>query len=171
MSAPSGYSRLQIVLHWTIAALIVVQLTINSDMQQAFAQRLAGTMPVNSGAIFHATVGILVLLLATLRVGIRVLRGAPEPPRGNHPLLNLLSHATHLLLYGFLFLMPITGALAWFGGIEIAAVLHELGRFVLIPIIFLHVGGAIVEELVLGNRVVGRMLSSSPSNGKRPDHL
>lgn len=158
MSAPRGYSRLQIALHWIIAALIVVQLTINADMQRAFAQRLVGAIPDNFGATFHAAIGILVLLLAILRVSIRLVRGAPEPPKGNHPLLNVLSHATHVLLYGFLFFMPISGAIAWFGGIEIAGVLHELGRFVLIPAIFLHVGGAIVEELVLNNRVIKRMI-------------
>ena len=158
MSAPSGYSRLQITLHWLIAALIVVQLTINSDMQRAFAQRLTGVVaPNNFGATFHAAIGIMVLVLAILRVGIRLARGAPEPPKGNHPLLNLLSHATHVLLYGFLFLMPISGAIAWFGGVELAGVLHELGRLVLIPVIFLHVGGAVIEELVLNNRVIRRM--------------
>ncbi|KRA97879.1 hypothetical protein ASD83_12440 [Devosia sp. Root685] len=160
MSSPRGYSRLQIVLHWTIAALIVVQLTINADMQQAFAQRLAGTIPDNFGAIFHAAIGISILVLAVLRLGLRQVRGVPEPPKGNHPLLNLLSHLTHLLLYGFLFFMPISGAIAWFGGIETAGVLHELGRLILIPAILLHVGGAVVEELVLGNRVVRRITSA-----------
>lgn len=159
MSSPSRYSRLQIVMHWTVAALILMQLTINADMQQAFAQRLAGTMlPDNAGATFHAAIGIAVLVLAILRLGIRRFHGVPLPPKGNHPLLNLLSHATHLLLYGFLFFMPISGAIAWFGGIETAGVLHELGRFILIPAILLHIGGAVVEELVLGNRVVRRMI-------------
>lgn len=159
MSAPSGYSRLQIVLHWIVAALIVVQLTVNDDMQQAFAQRLANaTLPQNSGAFFHAAVGILVLALAIFRLAIRWIRGVPEAPQDSHPLLNLLANATHLLLYGFLFFMPVTGALAWFGGIEFAGVLHELGRLVLIPAIFLHLGGAIFEQLALGNPVLKRMI-------------
>lgn len=159
MSSPSGYSRLQIILHWTIAALILVQLTVNSDMQQAFAQRLAGAkLPESAGAAFHAAVGLAILALAILRLGIRHFRGVPLPPKATHPLLNLLGHATHFLLYGFLFFMPVSGAIAWFGGIETAGVLHELGRFVLIPAILLHAGGAIVEELVLGNRVIRRMI-------------
>lgn len=159
MSSPSGYSRLQIILHWSIAALILIQLTINSDMQQAFAQRLAGaTLPENAGATFHGIIGIAVLVLAVVRLGFRHIHGVPLAPKANHPLLNLLGHATHLLLYGFLFFMPISGALAWFGGIETAAVLHELGRFILIPAILLHIGGAILEELVLNNRVIRRMI-------------
>lgn len=165
MSHPDHYSRLQITLHWTIAVLIVLQLTVNGDMQQAFAQRLSsGDIPESSGAIFHIVVGISVLALALLRVVVRLARGTPEPPPSNTPLVNLLSHMTHLLLYGFLLFMPLTGALAWFFGIELAAVLHELGRLVLIPAILLHIAGVVVEELILDNRILARMV---PANAVR----
>jgi len=155
------YTRLQITLHWLIAALILIQLTVNTDMQQAFAQRLAtGAIPENAGAIFHATIGIAVLFLALLRLGLRFWHGVPEPEGNNSALVAFLSLATHWLLYGFMFLMPVTGAVAWFFGIELAGVVHELGRLVLIPAILLHVAGAVIEELVLNNRVVGKMLRS-----------
>jgi cytochrome b561 len=159
MHHPDHYSRLQVTLHWTIAVLIVVQLLVNADMQQAFAQRLAtGVLPPDTGAVFHAVIGLSVLVLAALRLAIRLWRGTPEAPPDNSALVNLLSHATHLLLYGFLFLMPITGALAWFFGIELAATLHELGRLVLIPAILLHIAGVLVEELLLDNRIFRRMV-------------
>jgi cytochrome b561 len=159
MHHAKGYSLLQIALHWTIAVLIVVQLTINADMQQAFAQRLAsGTLPDNLGATFHVVMGLSVLGLAVLRLVLRLVRGVPDAPAGNSALVNFLSHATHLLLYGFLLLMPVTGALAWFFGIETAGVVHELGRLVLIPAILLHVAGVVVEELVLDNRILKRMI-------------
>ena len=158
MRHPNGYSRLQVTLHWTIAALIVVQLTVNADMQEAFAERLGtGLLPADAGALFHIAVGISILTLALLRLFIRLVRGVPEAPPDNSPLVNLLSHMTHLLLYGFLFFMPVTGAFAWFFGIEWAAVLHELGRLILIPAIFLHIAGVVVEELVLDNRILRRM--------------
>jgi cytochrome b561 len=159
MPAPRSYSHLQITLHWVIAALILVQLTINTDMQKAFAQRLSGTtLPDSAGATFHAVVGIAIVVLAIVRVSIRTRRGVPAPHKDNHPIVNGLSHATHLLLYGFLFFMPITGALAWFTGLELAGVLHELGRLVLIPAILLHLGGALFEEIVLNQRVIKRMV-------------
>lgn len=159
MPAPRTYSSVQIALHWIIAALLLVQLTVNSDMQKAFAQRLSGdTLPDSAGAVFHAGVGILILVLAVLRLMIRTGRGVPAPHKDNHPIVNGLSHATHLLLYGFLFFMPVTGALAWFTGMELAGVLHELGRLVLIPAILLHLGGALFEEIVLNQRVIKRMV-------------
>jgi cytochrome b561 len=164
MRSPKGYSPLQVTLHWTIAVLIVVQLTINADMQQAFAKRLQnGTPPQDFGALFHMVAGISILGLALIRLVIRLARGAPEAPADNSRLVNLLSHLAHLLLYGFLFFMPLTGALAWFFGIELAAVLHELGRLVLIPAIFLHIAGVVVEELVLDNRILRRM--TKPQRG------
>jgi cytochrome b561 len=159
MPAPRSYSHLQIALHWVIAALILVQLTINTDMQKAFAQRLSGTtLPDSAGATFHAVVGIAIVVLAIVRVSIRTRRGVPAPHKDNHPIVNGLSHATHLLLYSFLFFMPITGALAWFTGVELAGVLHELGRLVLIPAMLLHLGGALFEEIVLNQRVIKRMV-------------
>ena len=159
MPAPRTYSRFQIALHWIIAALIVVQLTVTVDMQRAFAQRLGSSaLPDSAGAVFHAAIGIAILVLAMVRLLVRTRRGVPAPHKDNHPLINALSHATHLLLYGFLFFMPITGALAWFTGVELAGVLHELGRLILIPVILLHLGGAIFEELVLNKRVIGRMV-------------
>lgn len=162
MRHPNQYSQLQIALHWTIAVLMVLQLTINADMQQAFAQRLGtGALTADAGALFHIVVGISILALALLRLVVRLSRGAPPPPPDNSRLVSLLSHATHMLLYGFLFFMPLTGALAWFGGIEMSATLHEAGRLILIPAIFLHIAGVVVEELVLNNRILRRMVKPS----------
>jgi cytochrome b561 len=159
MRHTDSYSRLQITIHWTIAVLIVLQLTINGDIQAAFAQRLAsGDMTASAGAMVHIVVGISILALALVRLGLRLVRDVPASPPGNSSVVNFLSHATHLLLYGFLFLMPITGLAAWLLGLEWAATLHELGRLVLIPAIFLHITGVVVEELVLDNRILKRML-------------
>ena len=37
--SPKGYSLAQIVLHWTIAVLVVVQLLVNEDIQEAYKDR------------------------------------------------------------------------------------------------------------------------------------
>ncbi|WP_157959680.1 cytochrome b [Devosia submarina] len=161
MSRPQGYSRLQIVLHWTIALLIFVQLSINEPMQRAFFERLSGK-PLNEidGAQLHVIVGLTVLVLGIVRVTIRTLRGTPPPHKETPAILNWLAHATHMLLYGFIFGMPITGALAWFLGIPLAAVLHEIGRLILIPAIALHVIGALTEQFVFRNDSLQRMFKA-----------
>jgi len=162
MPQPRGYSRIQIFLHWTIAALVIFQLFVNEAMQHAFSDRIEGR-PIEewNGALLHMVVGIAVLVLAMLRVVIRVVRGTPPAHTDAHLLLRWLGHATHMLLYGFIFLMPLTGAIAWFFGVEFSAELHEIGRLILVPAIGFHVIGALAEHFVFRNDTLKRMLWST----------
>jgi cytochrome b561 len=162
MPVPKGYSLLQITLHWTIAALVVFQLFVNEGMQHAFSDRLDGDRVEEMfGALLHIVVGIAVLALAAIRLVVRTIRGAPAAHSDTPAILNWLGHATHVLLYGFIFAMPVTGAVAWFFGIEFAAELHELGRLILVPAIGFHVIGALAEHFVFRNDTLKRMLRAS----------
>lgn len=162
MAKPQGYSLIQIILHWTIAALVIFQLFVNEGMQHAFSDRLDGeAMDDLGGALLHMVVGISILVLAAVRLVIRVVRGTPEPYEDTPAILNWLGHATHVLLYGFIFFMPMTGAIAWFLGVEFSAQLHEIGRLVLIPAIGFHVIGALAEHFVFRNDTLKRMLRAT----------
>lgn len=162
MPQPRGYSRIQITLHWTIAALVIFQLFVNEAMQHAFADRLDGDqIDEFGGALLHIVIGLTVLVLAAIRLVVRALRGAPPPHDDMPAILNWLGHATHYLLYGFIFAMPLTGAIAWFFRIEVAAELHELGRLILVPAIGLHVLGALAEHFVFRNDTLMRMLRAT----------
>lgn len=159
--APKGYSVLQIVLHWTIATLVIVQLLVNDDVQDAFKQRSeSGRFDGEIGAIVHIAVGLSIFALAIFRLVIRFSRGVPEAHASNPPLVNFAGHAAHVLLYAFLFAMPITGAIAWFAGLELSATLHELGRLILIPLILLHALGALAEHFVFRTNALIRMLKA-----------
>lgn len=157
-AAPHGYSLAQIVLHWTIAALVIFQLIFNKPMQEAFDDRIDGE-PIDEmgGATIHIAVGVTVLVLAIIRLAIRLTRGAPPAHRDKHIVLIWIGYATHLALYGFIFAMPLTGALAWFFGIEPSAQIHEIGRLILIPTIGLHVVGGLAEHFVFKNDSLLRM--------------
>jgi cytochrome b561 len=162
MPQPKGYSTIQIVLHWTIAALVIFQLFVNEAMQHAFADRLdGGRIDEMGGALLHISVGVAILVLAAVRLVVRVVRGTPEPYQDTPALLNWLGHATHVLLYGFIFFMPLTGAVAWFLGIEFSAELHEIGRLILVPAIGFHVVGALAEHFVFRNDTLKRMLRAT----------
>ena len=162
MPQPKGYSRIQIVLHWTIAALVIFQLFVNEAMQHAFSDRLDGG-PIDEfgGAILHISVGVTVLVLGAIRLAIRAFRGAPAPYKDTPAILAWLGHATHFLLYGFIFAMPLTGAVAWFFGVEFSAELHEIGRLVLVPAIGFHIIGALAEHFVFRNDTLKRMLRAT----------
>lgn len=156
---PRGYSPLQVVLHWTIAALVIFQLLVNRGMQDAFDDRMDGDAVRDFGwALLHIAVGLSILVLAIVRVIVRLRRGAPPPAARRGVLLNSLAVVTHLALYGFIFAMPITGAIAWFGRSDLSAEAHELGRLLLIPLILLHVLGAFVEHFGFRNDTLIRML-------------
>jgi cytochrome b561 len=156
---PNGYTLVQIVLHWTIAALVVFQLAVNEGVQDAFKDRAESAQPPDDlGAVLHIAVGMTILALTVIRLVIRLRRGAPEMHRANPPLVNFIGHAAHVALYGFLIGMPLTGAIAWFTGLELSAELHELGRFVLIPLIAAHALGALAEHFVFKTDSLIRML-------------
>ncbi len=166
---PAGYSLLQIVLHWTIAALVLIQLLFNEPMQEAFDDRMdRDATDAMAGAIVHVVVGMAVLILAIVRLSVRVNRGTPAVPEGKPAIFNWIGYVTHLLLYGFIFAMPITGAVAWFGGVEFSAELHEIGRLILIPTIGLHVLGALAEHFVFRNDGLVRMLRPDVAARKEP---
>jgi cytochrome b561 len=156
-----GYSLLQIVLHWTIAVLVLVQLIFNEGMEEAWDAREDGDRTAaadEAGALLHIVVGASILILALIRLAIRMIRGAPPVPR-QHPMpLRFVASATHVALYGFIILQPLLGASAWFLGIEEAAEIHELGPYIIIPLVTLHAAGALAEHFVFRTDVLKRML-------------
>jgi cytochrome b561 len=162
MASPRGYSTLQIILHWLIAALVVFQLVVNEAVRVAFKDRLENdTGDLEPGALLHVGVGLTILALALLRLTIRLRRGTPPLDRDVPKVLRWLAIAVHVLLYGFIIGVPLTGAIAWFGHSEMVAGWHELGRLVLIPAILAHVAGALVEHFVFHNDSIKRMFKAT----------
>lgn len=166
MPVPQNYSNLQVALHWVIATLIVFQLVVNEPMQDAFRDRLDGQASESmAGALLHAGIGLTILALAIVRAFVRYRVGVPAAAEDVPGVFVWLGHSTHFLLYGFLFFMPISGAIAWFGGVEMSGVLHELGRLILVPAILFHVAGALVEHFVFRSESLRRMLRLGRSRG------
>jgi cytochrome b561 len=161
MTERKGYSLLQIVLHWTIAALVIFQLLVHEGIEEAWDAREDGERASSAdelGAAIHIAVGVTILALAMIRIIVRLTRGAPPIPT-QHPLpLRLIAGATHLMLYGFIIIQPLSGASAWFLGIEDAADIHELGQLVIIPLVALHAAGALAEHFVFKTDALKRML-------------
>ena len=69
-----------------------------------------------------------------------------------------MSATNHLLLYALLLVLPLSGLAAWFGGIGGAIGVHRLMESLLLPLVGLHVCGALYQALVLRSDVVARMI-------------
>jgi cytochrome b561 len=89
------------LLHWTMAVLILVMLFIGVAMVSSvsdYAQLVA----------IHRPIGILILVLVAVRLINRLL-SPPPPLPAMPPLLRFVAHASHWLLYGLMFALPLVG--------------------------------------------------------------
>lgn len=158
---PKGYTRTQIVLHWTIFVLISFQLIFGEEIGGAYRALMRGTEVTPSfWVVSHIAVGIAVLVLVIPRFIIKSVRGAPPQPENEPAKLKLAANLAHLTLYALVFLTPVSGLLAWFGQQSWAAQIHEVMKPLLIILIGLHVLGALYQHYVLKSGVLARMMKA-----------
>ena len=161
--APSGYSRLQIALHWSIAALVFLQY-VGGDFMTSFYVRngaAASSLPdIPLLTRAHVLLGILTLILVSIRVIVRMIHGAPALPEGEDPRLKLVAHATHFILYAVLFLAPISGLVGWFGQVELGVFVHDIMTTILAIFAYLHIAAALYHQFVLKNNLIKRMMKA-----------
>jgi cytochrome b561 len=161
MIATDTYTRPQIALHWVIVGLVAAQFLTADSMEGFFdksekAGVLAG-FPSNPVAIAHAVGGSTILVLMLVRLGVRLVYGAPRAPRSLMPVLQLASRMTHYAFYVLLLALPATGVIALYVTPG-AGDLHVLLKTALIILIMGHLAGALVHALILQDGVVRRML-------------
>jgi cytochrome b561 len=157
----TGYSNAQIALHWVIAVLIVGQFIFHEGMVEAWdTYRKTPDTPLVSGLAAQAHVwgGLAVLAFAVWRLWLRNTRGVPVAPADEPAILRLAAHVTHITLYALMILMPMTGAMLWFGGIGFAAFLHGILRVPLFFLILLHVAGGLVQHFYFKSGVLKRIV-------------
>jgi cytochrome b561 len=97
------YTRVAIVLHWAIAAFIVLNLCIGFFME-------SWPPPIRFTALMlHVSSGLSVLVLTVARVLWRLLNDPPPYPAGMKPWELHTAHIAHFLLYAAMVLMPLSG--------------------------------------------------------------
>ena len=158
MMKVQGYSRVQIGLHWVMAALIVVNLVFEDWIKAGWRAIENGGAPVyDAGALAHIGVGVAVLVLALWRLGLRFTRGVPDLPAGMSVRERLVAHLGHGLLYALMIGVPVVGLLAWFGASEDLAELHELGKPAFLLLIAGHLAAALWHQFVRKDGLLMRM--------------
>lgn len=173
------YSTVSLILHWLIAALVVVQvglIMVRDTTEGEFARTLLG---------LHKSIGLGILVLTLARIGWRFANPAIPLPEAMARWQKILARATHVLFYLVLIGMPLGGWAAssaagreilWFGlfewpllpiggGREAAGRfmdMHELGAKALYVLIALHVAGALKHHFIDRDNVLHRMIPWIP---------
>ncbi len=103
-SAQARYSTVAIVLHWLIGALVIFEIGLGHNMEDA-----AGPTKF---AVFqlHKSIGVTILLLVALRLLWRFMRRPPAVSATGWE--KTLAYIVHGLFYVLLFALPITGWIA-----------------------------------------------------------
>jgi cytochrome b561 len=163
MKQSLGYNRTQIGLHWLTALLVAYNLIIDNSMRPVLRATADGTEP-NSGdllmANLHAWIGIAIFAVVAVRLALRLGHGAPPPPDDMPRPLQIASKLSHWLFYAVLLAMPITGALAYYGGFREMGDVHENGKPILIVLIAVHVGAALWHHFYKKDDVMRRMVKA-----------
>ncbi len=122
---PDRYTRTAVVLHWLIAALIVVNVALGlsaDHLPDAWVRPVIDT---------HKSTGITVLGLVILRLLWRAAHRPPPLPASYARWERAAAHAAHLALYVLMLLLPLSGWLhdsAWKD-----AVTHPMSLYGLVP--------------------------------------
>ncbi|WP_386680490.1 cytochrome b [Loktanella sp. R86503] len=158
----SKYTAPHMLLHWVIAALVVVQIALAGGMQATFDAKFEGidvSLGWTSGAIFHAILGTSIGILMIWRLGLRQTTRIPPPPAAPGA-IQAIARMTHLLFYALLIGMPLFGAAAWFIPSAPLGAVHAGASKLLIALIALHLAGAAYHHFIAGDTsVLRRMLT------------
>ena len=103
MNSPAQFTLAARVLHWLMAAMILTMLFIGVGMVASVSERHDWLIRI------HKPLGIAILILAVVRLAVR-LRHPPPPLPADLPVLQKLAAlASHWLLYALMFALPLIG--------------------------------------------------------------
>lgn len=157
----TGYSLAQRVLHWLMALMIFFNL-IFSDGMEHWNRLVRRGEPVTpddiASANIHAYVGLAILALCLVRLALRLVQGAPQPPENEPALLKLAARITHGAFYLLFLAMPLSGIAKYYFGNAVLGELHGGPlKLLLWALIVLHVAGALVHQFYWKTDVLARM--------------
>jgi len=172
---PTAYSPVAKFLHWLVVALIAAQLALGWLMPGA--RRTTPPDLLNNG---HMSFGVVILAVIVFRALWRITAGPPAPEPGMPRWQITAAHWTHLVLYGLIFVLVLSGwanavahswtiTLFWTmtlpsvlpaaaGWVRALGELHSTIVWVLLGFVGLHVAAALGHHFILGDNVLRRML-------------
>jgi cytochrome b561 len=170
---PTQFALLSRLLHWLMAALLLAMLFIGVSM-------VASLGSYHTLVTIHRPLGILILLLAAIRLATRMFTVLPAFPPTMPQSERFVAHASEMLMYGLFFALPLVGwgmlsagnyPIVMFGVVhlppiapvkpELYAILretHTLLAYLLFLAFLAHFGAMLFHTIVLRDGLLNRML-------------
>ena len=178
-SAGKRFTVLQRFLHWLLAICILAMLFIGVGMTSTVAPKYVPLLAT------HKTLGAIILVLALIRLAVRLRYGAPPLPADLPEPMKLGAHLSHLALYVLMIALPLLGlTMQWtgaypivlYGDIRLPSLLpqsdamhtllwdaHFYLAFAFFAVILLHVAAALFHALIRRDGVFESM-APTPSH-------
>ncbi|BCQ29483.1 cytochrome b/b6 domain-containing protein (plasmid) [Caballeronia sp. NK8] len=104
MNAITGrFSPLQRALHWIMAICILAMLFIGVGMVSTVRPDYLTLVSI------HKPLGVAILVLALIRLVVRITRGAPPLPADMPAPMKLAAYLSHLAFYALMIALPLLG--------------------------------------------------------------
>lgn len=180
LDSHSQFSIPTVFLHWLIAFAMIGMLAFG-----LYLEDLAPSPDKGELIGLHKSIGVIILLLAALRVAWRVINRFPKPLTSMSGWQAFMAKLAHWALIIGTVLMPVSGIMMAVGGGHSVAVfgwemiagsgqktewmsqaghiLHGLGGKLLIAFILLHVAGAFKHQWMDKDGTLNRMLGQKVS--------
>jgi cytochrome b561 len=172
-----NFTILQRLLHWLMAIAILAMLFVGVGMVSTVAPKYVALVTT------HKTLGIAILVLALVRIVVRLRSGTPPLPADLPEPMKLGAKLSHYALYALMIAMPLIGwgmvssagnpvVLLW--GIQLPSILphsdalhallwkaHVALAFAFFALILLHIAAGLFHALVRRDGVFESMTSGS----------
>ena len=181
-ASPVKYKLILRLLHWVMATLIILLVTLGFMLEN-----LAGNPLQGFAYDLHKSLGISVFILAVVRVAAKLVVGVPDPEPSLPRWQKAASKLVHGALYGLVFLVPVFGYLGtsiccspivyfWLwevpihieGGKDLARAMfeiHEIASITLAAVAGLHIVAALYHVFIRKDGVFARMALYSRQSG------
>ena len=185
-SASQSFTAVAIGLHWLIAFAIIGSFALGLYMHE---------LPLSPQKLklysWHKWAGVTIFLFVVLRLAWRLTHRPPELPAGMPAWQRQVAELTHVLLYGLMFAVPLSGWLmssakgfptVWFGVVTLPDLLdknkelgdvlqqvHELLNFGMAGLVLAHLGASLKHHFIDRDDVLSRMLPflGQPASGDK----
>ena len=157
-----GFSKYQVIVHWLVACFVLFQIATGSTMSNDFLALKDGKISieeVHKNSWYHFFFGLTIFLLMVIRFILRIILGVPKPTKQSSSITIILAKIIHWLFYLILFVVPISGFVAWNTSNLLIGNLHTASVNALYVLVLIHLVAIVYHQIFLEDNLIDRMTS------------